>query len=57
MASVICVNSLDRNSLRDREPIVCLNSGVRNLYLHKHVELCENVLVRYYKYSKRLVCK
>ena len=36
---------------------MCLNSGVRNLYLHKRVELCENVLVRYYKYYKRSVFK
>ena len=38
------LNSGDRNLLRDREPIVCLNSGVRNLFLHKRVELCENAL-------------
>ena len=29
--SVICVNSRDRNPLRDQEPIVCLDSGARNL--------------------------
>ena len=29
--SVICVNSGDRKLLRDPEPIVCLNSAVRNL--------------------------
>ena len=29
--SVIFVNSGDRNLLRDSEPIVCLNSGARNL--------------------------
>ena len=42
--SVICVHSRDRNLLRDQEPIVCLNSAVRNLYVHKRVELCENAL-------------
>ena len=50
--SVVCVNSGDRNLLWDREIIMYLNSGVRNLYLHKRVELCENALVRYYKYYK-----
>ena len=29
--SVICVNSGDRNPLRDQEPIVCLDGGARNL--------------------------
>ena len=29
--SVIFVNSGDRNLLRDQEPIVCLDSGARNL--------------------------
>ena len=29
--SVICVNSGDRKLLRDQEPIVCLDSGARNL--------------------------
>ena len=42
--NVICVHSGDRNLLRDQEPIVCLNRGVRNIYLHKRVELCENAL-------------
>ena len=42
--SVICVNIIDRNLLRDQELIVCLNSAVRNLYVHKRVELCENAL-------------
>ena len=28
---VICVNSGDKNLLQDQEPIVYLNSGVRNL--------------------------
>ena len=55
--SIICVRSADRNLLWDQEPIVCLNSGVRNKYLHKGVELCENVLVLYYKYYKRLLFK
>ena len=32
------------NLLRDQEPIVCLNRGVTNLYMHKRVELCENGL-------------
>ena len=41
----------------DQEPIVCLNRGVRNLYMHKRVELCENALVRYYKYYKRSLLK
>ena len=34
----------DRNLLRDQEPIVFLNRGVRNLFMHKRVELCENGL-------------
>ena len=42
--SVICINGGDRNLLRDQEPIVCLNSAVRNLYVHKRVELCESAL-------------
>ena len=29
--SAICVNNGDRNLLRDQEPIVCLDSGARNL--------------------------
>ena len=29
--SVICINSGDRNLLRDQEPIVCLNTGARKL--------------------------
>ena len=33
--SVICVHSGETNLLRDQEPIVCLNRGVRNLYMHK----------------------
>ena len=52
IASFICINFRDRNLLFDQEPIVCLNSAVRNLYVHKRVELCENVLVHYYKYYK-----
>ena len=42
--SVICINGGDRNLLRDQEPIVCLNTAVRNLYVHKRVELCESAL-------------
>ena len=55
--SFICVHSRERNLLRDQELIVCLNRGVRNLYIHKRVELCENALVRYYKYYKRSLLK
>ena len=42
--SVIRVHSGGRNLLWDQEPIMCLNRGVRNIYLHKRVELCENAL-------------
>ena len=42
--NVICINGGDRNLLRDQEPIVCLNNAVRNLYVHKRVELCESAL-------------
>ena len=55
--SVICVHSGESNPLRDQEPIVCLNRGARNLYMHKRFELCENALVCYYKYYKRSLFK